>query len=386
MRRSRPAGRPPPFEADEPSIPVAPPPRAGETRLARALREEEWVVSVELDPPKGGSLDGLVEVTRTLQESGRVGFVDVNDNPMARARMNALMTASTLQREVGIETIPHVTPRDTTVMGLEGVLLGAHAEGVRNVLAVTGDPPHVGDYPGSRGVYEVDSIGLVQLLAGLNRGEDYVGKALDAPTEFFVGVAVNPSADDLDLELDRFRRKIDAGAHFAMTQAIFDVELLDRFVERLGGSWPIPVLLGVWPLRSHGDGAAAPQRGPGHLRAGPRAGGAHARRPRRSASRDSSSPAHSWTSRASASRASTSSRPSSSRSARSTCSPEHRLPLDAGSREWRPDVRERLTDHVVRGGIALVVGAGPTAEQRRDDPTVLIHDRPAGVAALHGPA
>ena len=164
--------------------------------------------------------------------------------------MNALMTASTLQREVGIETIPHVTPRDTSVMGLEGVLLGAHADGVRNVLAVTGDPPHVGDYPGSRGVYEVDSIGLVQLLAGLNRGEDYVGKGLDAPTEFFVGVAVNPSADDLDLELDRFRRKVDAGAHFAMTQAIFDLELLDRFVERLGGSWPIPVLLGVWPLRS----------------------------------------------------------------------------------------------------------------------------------------
>ena len=97
-------------------------------------------------------------------------------------------------------------------MGLEAVLLGAHAEGVRNVLAVTGDPPHVGDYPGSRGVYEVDSIGLVQLISGLNRGEDYLGKGIDAPTSFFVGVAVNPSAADLDLELDRFRRKVDAGA------------------------------------------------------------------------------------------------------------------------------------------------------------------------------
>jgi homocysteine S-methyltransferase len=161
------------------------------------------------------------------------------------------MTATTLQREVGIETIPHVTPRDTSVMGLEGVLLGAHADGVRNILAVTGDPPHVGDYPGSRGVYEVDSIGLVQLLASLNHGEDYVGKGLDAPTEFFIGVAVNPSADDLELELDRFRRKVEAGAQFAMTQAIFDLELLDRFVDRLGGAWPIPVLLGVWPLRSH---------------------------------------------------------------------------------------------------------------------------------------
>ena len=165
--------------------------------------------------------------------------------------MNALMTSATLQREAGIETIPHVTPRDTTVMGLEGVLLGAHAEGVRNILAVTGDPPHVGDYPGSRGVYEVDSIGLVQLLSALNRGEDYVGKGIDAPTSFFVGVAVNPSADDLELELERFRQKIDAGAHFAMTQALFGVEVLDRFVERLGGAWPIPALVGVWPLRSH---------------------------------------------------------------------------------------------------------------------------------------
>ena len=247
------AGRTPAatLEVDEPSLPLTPPPDAGETRLARALREGEWVVCVELDPPKGGSLDGLVEVTRALQASGKVGFVDINDNPMARARMNALMTATTLQREVGIETIPHVTPRDTSVMGLEGVLLGAHADGVRNVLAVTGDPPHVGDYPGSRGVYEVDSIGLTQLISGLNRGEDYVGKGLDAPTSFFVGVAVNPSAADLELELERFHRKVEAGAQFAMTQALFDLDYLDGFVERLGGSWPIPVLLGVWPLRSH---------------------------------------------------------------------------------------------------------------------------------------
>ena len=253
IREAFDAGRTPTaaLEVEEPELALASAPLAGETGLARALRRGEWVVSVELDPPKGGSLDGLVEVARTILASGHVGFVDVNDNPMARARMNALMTSATLQRRAGIETIPHVTPRDTTVMGLEAVLLGAHAEGVRNVLAVTGDPPHVGDYPGSRGVYEVDSIGLVQLLASLNRGEDYLGKGLDAPTSFVVGVAVNPSADDLELELDRFRRKVDAGAQFAMTQALFDVELLDRFVERLGGAWPIPVLVGVWPLRSH---------------------------------------------------------------------------------------------------------------------------------------
>ena len=161
------------------------------------------------------------------------------------------MASIAIQREAGIETIPHVTPRDTTVMGLEGVLLGAHADGVRNILAVTGDPPHVGDYPGSRGVYEIDSIGLVQLLAGLNEGVDYVGKAIDRPTSFFIGVAVNPSADDLDLELERFERKVDAGAQFAMTQALFDLDGLERFLERLGGTSPIPLLAGVWPLRSH---------------------------------------------------------------------------------------------------------------------------------------
>ncbi len=234
-----------------PSSPLRPPPAprrpASRARFARASGS----CPSSSTRRRAARSTGCSRSRARIRASGHVGFVDVNDNPMARARMNALMTSATLQREVGIETIPHVTPRDTTVMGLEAVLLGAHAEGMRNVLAVTGDPPHVGDYPGSRGVYEVDSIGLVQLLSSLNRGEDYLGKGIDAPTSFFIGVAVNPSAADLDLELERFRRKVDAGAQFAMTQALFDLELLDRFVERLGGAWPIPVLVGVWPLRSH---------------------------------------------------------------------------------------------------------------------------------------
>jgi methionine synthase / methylenetetrahydrofolate reductase(NADPH) len=223
----------------------------GETGLARALREGDWVVSVELDPPQGGNSEAMLAVARRLAESGKVGFVDINDNPMARARMNALMAAVAIERSCGIETIPHVTPRDTTVMGLESVLLGAHAEGVRNVLAVTGDPPTVGDYPGSQGVYEVDSIGLTALLARLNAGESWSGKAIDAPTSFFTGVAVNPAADDLDTELERFERKIEAGARFAMTQALFELDSLDELLRRFGGSSPIPLLVGIWPLRSH---------------------------------------------------------------------------------------------------------------------------------------
>ena len=160
------------------------------------------------------------------------------------------MASVAIERFAGIETIPHLTPRDSTITGLESLLLGAHAEGVRNILAVTGDPPEEADYPGARGVYEVDAIGLTELLAHLNSGEDFHGRAIDAPTSFFIGVAVNPTADDLDVELDRFERKLEAGAQFAMTQVLFDIAYLDAFLERLGGESPIPLLVGVWALPS----------------------------------------------------------------------------------------------------------------------------------------
>jgi homocysteine S-methyltransferase len=239
-----------PFATAERELVIAAHERPEETELARALQSGDWVTCVELDPPKGGTYDSMLAVTQTLKDSGAVGFVDINDNPMARARANALMAAIAIERACGIETIPHVTPRDTSVMGLQSQLLGAHAEGVRNVLAVTGDPPHVGDYPGSQGVYDVDSIGLAEMVSRLNAGEDFNGKAIDAPTSFFLGVAVNPSADDLETELDRFRHKVEAGAQFAMTQALFDLAYLDHFEERLGG-WPIPVLVGIFMVRSH---------------------------------------------------------------------------------------------------------------------------------------
>ena len=223
----------------------------GESQLEQALRAGEWVVSAQLDPPLGSNVMGLIEVARALKDSGRVGFVDLNDNAGARAGMSALIASAAIERACGIETIPHLTTRDTTVMGLESMLFGAQAEGLRNILAVTGDPPEVGDYPGSRGIYEVDSIGLTRLMARLNRGEDVNGRPIDAPTSFYIGVAVNPSADDLDFELDRFRQKIEAGARFAMTQLLFDLDYLDRFLDRIGGSPPIPLLLGVCPLWSY---------------------------------------------------------------------------------------------------------------------------------------
>ena len=236
-----------PSELDERELIIALGEEQRETGLARALREGEWV-SVQLDPPLGGSSRGLLEVA--LKDSGQVGFVDINDNATARAGMSALMVSAAIEREAGIETIP-ISTRDWTVMGLESMLLGAHAEGVRNVLAITGDPPEVGDYPGARGVYEVDAIGLTRLMAQMNRGEDYNGRPIDAPTSFFIGVAVNPTPDDMELELERFRQKVEAGAKFAMTQIVYDLEHLDRFRERLGGDWPIPMLVGVFPLTSY---------------------------------------------------------------------------------------------------------------------------------------
>jgi len=230
--------------------PIAPPPSHEEpTTLARMLAAGEFVVSVQLDPPLGGSADGLVDVARRIGESGLAHVVDVNDNPRARARMSGMLASSAIQRLSGVEVVPHLTPRDSTIAGLESLLLGAHAEGIRNVLAVTGDPPEAGDYPGTGAVYDVDAIGLTELITRLNEGVDFHHRAIDGPTSFYCGVAVNPTADDLELEAERFRRKVDAGARFAMTQVLFDLSYLESFLERVGGS-PIPLLVGVWPIRS----------------------------------------------------------------------------------------------------------------------------------------
>jgi methionine synthase / methylenetetrahydrofolate reductase (NADH) len=222
-----------------------------ETLLRRKLREGEFVVSVEIDPPRGGNAHAMLELARSLKASGHVDVVDVNDNPRARARMSGLIASATIERVVGLETIPHLTPRDASIAGLESMLLGAHAEGIRNILAVTGDPPEAGDYPGASGVYEVDSIGLSKVIARMNAGEDFNGREIDAPTSFFLGVAVNPAADDLDYELERFERKLEAGAQFAMTQVLFDLSYLETFLERLGGACPIPLLIGIFYVRSY---------------------------------------------------------------------------------------------------------------------------------------
>jgi homocysteine S-methyltransferase len=247
------SGRPPrtALSLVEHELPVAEPAERAETVLEGKLRRGEFVLSVELDPPKGGNLERLLASAGRLAQSGAVDVFDVNDNPLARARMNALVASALIEQRVGVETIPHLTPRDATVRGIESMLLAAHAVGIRNVLAVTGDPPPSGDPSASRAVYEVDAIGLTRVIASLNAGVDYAGKAIDAPTGFHIGVAVNPVADDLDRELERFRAKLEAGARFAMTQVVFDPAQLERFLDELGGAAPVPLIVGVWPVHSH---------------------------------------------------------------------------------------------------------------------------------------
>jgi methionine synthase I (cobalamin-dependent)/5,10-methylenetetrahydrofolate reductase len=225
--------------------------RDPESKFWKRLQANEFTVCVEIDPPRGVSLDRIYEQVDKVMASGKVDAIDINSGAMARVGMDALMTAGALEAR-GIETVPHLTTRDYNIIGLQSMLLGAWTVGgVRNVLGITGDPPSVGDYPETSGVYEVDSVGLVKILSRLNQGTDWAGKTLGGSTNFTIGVALNPVSDDLDSEIERFHAKVEAGAHFAMTQPLFDPEHWHAFLKKLGGKPAIPVLIGVWPLNSY---------------------------------------------------------------------------------------------------------------------------------------
>jgi len=222
-----------------------------ESKLWKKIQQKKFVTSVEIDPPKGVSLERIFEQVEKVMASGKVDAIDINSGTLARVGMDALVLGGALEAR-GVETIPHITTRDLNIIGLQAALLGAWSVGgVRNVLAITGDPPSLGDHPETSGVYEVDSIGLVKILARLNQGMDWAGKTLGGATNFSIGVAVNPVADNLDEEIQRFVSKIEAGAHFAMTQPLFDPEHWHAFEKKLGGKCQIPVMVGVWPLTSY---------------------------------------------------------------------------------------------------------------------------------------
>jgi len=225
--------------------------RDPESKFWKKLQAKEFAICVEIDPPKGLSLDRIFEQVDKIMASRKVDAIDINSGAMARVGMDALVVAGALEAR-GVETVPHLTTRDFNIIGLQAMLLGAWTVGgVRNVLAITGDPPSVGDYPEASGVYEVDSVGLVKILHRLNQGTDWAGKTLGGATNFAIGVAVNPVSDDLDAEIERFHAKVEAGAHYAMTQPLFDPEHWYAFVKKLGGKPAIPILIGVWPLNSY---------------------------------------------------------------------------------------------------------------------------------------
>ena len=186
--------------------------------------------------------------TRTLKDAG-VDAVNVPDGPRAQSRMGALMTSLLIEQQVGIETVTHYACRDRNLLGMLSDLLGASAVGLRNMLLITGDPPKMGPYPDATAVFDIDAIGLTNLVANLNRGLDPGGNAIGAPTRFAIGVGVNPVAIDIGHEVRRYEWKVDAGAEYAVTQPVFDPDQLERFLGMVEQT-RIPIVAGIWPLVS----------------------------------------------------------------------------------------------------------------------------------------
>src|SRR5205823_4277975 len=226
------------------------PQQGTKTRLQEKLAAREFVVSVELDPPKGLNPAKILEGAAMLQKVG-VDFINIADSPMARVRMGCIALARLIQDHLKDETIIHFTTRDRNLMALQSELLGAHAMGIRNILALTGDPLRLGDYPNTTGVWDVDSVGLMQVIRGMNEGHDAAGSSIGAQASFHIAAALNLNMTDeeTEQEIEKYQRKLEAGAQFIMTQPIYELAPLQRFLERAGKP-PIPMLLGCIPLHS----------------------------------------------------------------------------------------------------------------------------------------
>lgn len=230
------------------AAPLAPVPFAERSGFAAKLARGQFVTSVEIVPPRGVDPAPMFKQVRELKAAG-VDAVNVPDGPRAQSRMGALLSGLLIQREVGLETVVHYACRDRNLLGMLSDLLGAAASGLRNLLIVTGDPPKMGPYPEATAVFDIDSIGLTNLVSRLNHGLDPGGNALGGQTSFVLGVGVNPTSTDLDRELKRFAWKVEAGAEYAMTQPVFDLDQLDRFLKRVE-PFGIPIIAGLWPLVS----------------------------------------------------------------------------------------------------------------------------------------
>ena len=231
-----------------PAITQPPVPRDQKSRLAHAMAHGQFVVAVELLPPRGYQADALIERARELKVHG-VDVINIPDGLRAGARLSALSLAVLIEQRAGIETLLHYSCRDRNLVGIQSDLLGAHAMGLRNVLLITGDPGRVGDYPDATAVFDIDSIGLTNVVTRLNHGRDVGEQAIGAPTAYHVGVSANPSAANLDDELRRLDYKIEAGAEFIVTRPVFDVRSLETFLKRIEHA-RLPVVAGLFPFES----------------------------------------------------------------------------------------------------------------------------------------
>jgi homocysteine S-methyltransferase len=228
---------------------VSPIPLPARSSLGKALASGEWITAVELVPPVGTDLTSVLDKAGKLMEH-EVNVINIPDGPRASSRISAFLTAVEIFRNTGIETIPHICCRDKNLIGLQSELLSSQAAGLRNILAVTGDPPKAGNYPDVTGVFDVDSIGLISLASSLNRGIDLGGKKIPRQTSFVIGAGINPTAQFVEKEIERAFMKAEAGADFFITQPVFDLEVLSEFIERIKTSG-VPVIAGIWPLASY---------------------------------------------------------------------------------------------------------------------------------------
>jgi len=221
---------------------------AERSKLGAKLAAGEFVTMVEIVPPKGIDIRREVEGAKFVKSVG-VDAVNIPDSPRASARMSNQALSVLMQQAVGIEAILHYTCRDRNVLGIQSDLLGAAATGIKNLICITGDPPKMGNYPDATAVFDVDSIGLVNIVHNLNRGLDLGGNAIGTGTSFVIGVGANPGLPNIDEEIRRFEYKVQAGAEYVVTQPVFDLRLLENFLKRIEDC-RIPVIAGIWPLVS----------------------------------------------------------------------------------------------------------------------------------------
>lgn len=230
---------------------AAPAPAASleqKSRFGAKLAAGEEVATVEVTPPRGVDMTKIIEKARQCVAAG-VDAINIPDGPRASSRLSPMVTAVRIQQEAGMETILHFCCRDRNLIGMQSDILGASAIGLRNLLIVTGDPPKLGDYPNATAVFDMDSIALTNVVRNLNQGLDIGGNRIDPPTALTIGVGANPVAADWDREIERFRRKVEAGAEYAITQPVFDADSLFRFLDAIDG-FRIPFVAGIWPFTS----------------------------------------------------------------------------------------------------------------------------------------